>query len=342
MVGIVSGNALGLGFTSLATLGQQGGTGVARQGRSGETVHVNVASGNLVLQDEDALLASVGLDAAALRTYNSQGSFTDDNADNWSTGVFAQMLRLTGTRNAAGSTLVRTSRDGAQSVYSYEASSGRYASTDGAGAYDRIVYEASSSQYLWTGGDTGVQERYESASTGRLLTSRDPSGNVLTYAYTGELLTQVIDASGESLCFDYSGRDLMQVRTVTADGSTSVRTRYAYDTSHRLVQVTTDLSPEDSSIADGRVYTTTYTYDGTSRRVQTLSQTDGTSLTFGYVEVAGSWRIASVADALGHTTHFDYTVSAEGTVTRVRDALDHESIYTSDAQGRLSQVQARR
>ena len=339
MVSIVSGNALGLGFTSLATLGQQGSSGTAPQGRSGEKVTVNVASGNLVLQDQDELLASVGLDAAALRTYNSQGSFTDDNADNWSTGVFAQMLRLTGTRNAADSTLTRTSRDGAQAIYSYDAASGSYVSTEGAGAYDRIVFDPASSQYVWTDGDTGVEERYESASTGRLLTSRDPSGNVLTYSYTGELLTQVSDASGESLYFDYSGGDLTQVRTVTADGSTRVRTRYAYDTSHRLVRVATDLSPEDNSIADGRVYTTTYTYDGTSRRVQTLSQTDGTSLSFSYTQVAGSWRIASVADALGHTTHFDYTVSAEGTVTRVRDALDHESVYTSDAQGRLTQVQ---
>ena len=77
MVAIVSGNSLGLNLTSHATLGQQGAGEAAVHGRNGQAVFVNVASGNLVLQQQDEMLVSRGLDAAALRTYDAQGHLRD-------------------------------------------------------------------------------------------------------------------------------------------------------------------------------------------------------------------------------------------------------------------------
>uniref|UniRef100_UPI00067DCEE4 hypothetical protein n=1 Tax=Herbaspirillum autotrophicum TaxID=180195 RepID=UPI00067DCEE4 len=90
MAAIVSGNSLGLNLSSLSTLGLRGVFGDAGLGRGGEQAYVNIATGNLVLQDRDGLLLSRGADIAALRTYNSQGQFTDDNGDNWSNGVYRQ------------------------------------------------------------------------------------------------------------------------------------------------------------------------------------------------------------------------------------------------------------
>jgi len=337
MVAIVSGDSLGLSLTSLATLGQRGTTGNASQGRNGEAVYVNAANGNLVLQDRDEYLVGHGLSAVALRTYNSQGLFTDDNGDNWSNGVFAQQLLLAGTVNTAGSTLTRTDRDGAQAVYAYDAASSSYISSEGAGAFDRITYDSANSQYIWSDGSSGLQERYESA-TGRILSSTDTLGNSLTYGYTGDLLTLVTDASGETLHFSYTGNNLTEVHTVDSNGATLTRTRYDYDTSNqlnRLKQVTVDLSPEDNSIADNKVYVTTYTYDGTSKRVESITQTDGTHLTFGYELVGADWRVSSVTDALGHATGFDYTVSGHMVMT---DALGKETTFSVDAEGRLTQV----
>lgn len=108
MVAIVSGNSLGLSLSSLAILGQRGALGTAGQGRSGEQTFVNLASGNLVLQNRDDVLAGRGLDVNAVRTYNSQGLLNDDNADNWAVAAFGRSVVLTsGTLGAAGSTVRR-------------------------------------------------------------------------------------------------------------------------------------------------------------------------------------------------------------------------------------------
>ncbi len=55
-----------------------------------------------------------------------------------------------------------------------------------------------------------------------------------------------------------------------------------------------DLSPEDNSIADGRVYTTTYGYDGSSTRIASISESDGTRVAFTYQQIGGEYRVASL------------------------------------------------
>src|SRR6185312_3440834 len=134
----------------------------------------------------------------------------------------------------------------------------------------------------------------------------DTSGNTLIYNYTGSLLTSVADQSGETTFLDYSGNLLQDIRDVHSDGTASTRVRYDYDSGGRLWHVTVDLSPDDNSIADGKVYQTTYTYDGTSTRVTGVSQTDGSQLTIQYVQVGAVYKVASVTDALGRQTTFNY------------------------------------
>ncbi|WP_445286901.1 Ig-like domain repeat protein [Variovorax atrisoli] len=337
MVAIVSGNSLGLSLSSLAVLGQRGQLGTAGQGRSGEQSFVNVASGNLVLQDRDDILMGRGLDVQAVRTYNSQGLLNDDNGDNWSVGAFGQKAVLTsGAVGAAGSTVTRTDRDGAQATYTWDVARNRYISSAGSGAFDTIAYDSGASEFVWTDGDTGCLERYLSTGDGRLLFATDTDGNTVSYAYNANgTVRSVTDANGDVSYYDYSGTNLTQIRTVTG-GVTTTTVRYEYDASDRLTKVIVDLSPGDNTVSDSNVYVTTYTYDGASKRVASVTQSDGTKLSFTYVQVGGSFKVETVTDALGAVTRFSYD-TAQNTTT-VTDALGAKSIYLYDAQGQLTQV----
>ncbi|MDQ0072702.1 YD repeat-containing protein [Variovorax boronicumulans] len=339
MVAIVSGNSLGLSLASLATLGQRGTQGAAGQGRNGEQAFVNIANGNLVLQDFDDKLVGRGLDIQAVRTYNSQGLLNDDNADNWVVGAYGQRVQLTGTVATAGSTLTRIDRDGASAVYTWDVARSLYVSSAGAGAFDTIAYDSTALRFTWTDGSTGLLERYESTGQGRLLTASDPAGNTLTYAYNANgTLQSMVDANGETTYFDYTGTNLTQIRTVATGGATLTRVRYAYDSANRLSTVTVDLSPEDNSVADGQTYVTTYTYDGTSKRVASVTQKDGTSLAFTYVQVGTDYRVATVKDGLGQTTSYTYDTTAR--TTTVTDPMGLVSVYSYDAAGQLTQIKA--
>lgn len=337
MVAIVSGNSLGVSLTSMNTLGQRGAQGVATQGRNGEQAYVNVFSGNLVLQDRDDLLVNHGIDIAALRTYNSQGKFTDDNGDNWSNGVYSQQLRISGSLSAVGSSIVRTGRDGSESTYQYDFARQLYVNTDGGGAYDTITVDAGHNQLVWTSGSTGSKDVYDGAGNGRLLSSTDSNGNTITYNYGANgLLASVVDAAGEATYYDYNGTNLSQIRTVTADGHTLTRVRYSYDASNRLSTVTLDLTPADNAIADNQVYRTTYTYDGSSKRIASVTQSDGSSQSFTYVQVGADYRIATVQDGLNHTTSYSYDTTSGRTT--VIDPLGLTTLYDYDSSGQLIRI----
>src|SRR5437763_1034664 len=70
MVAIVSGMRSGLQLNSGEVLGFRDVIGGPLQGRNGQDVAVNVAQGQLVVQDLDDLLAGRGEDAPVLRTYD--------------------------------------------------------------------------------------------------------------------------------------------------------------------------------------------------------------------------------------------------------------------------------
>ncbi|PCE23749.1 hypothetical protein BWP39_29150 [Paraburkholderia acidicola] len=336
MVAIVTGNGLGLSLSSLSLLGQRGVTGNANGGRNGELAYVNAATGNLVLQDHDDLLAAHGIQVDTLRTYNSQGAFSD-GGDDWSTGAGRRRLQISGLVYTAGSTITRTAADGSQTVYTFDAARGLYVNSDGAGAINTIRYDSSAANLIFTDGTSEASERYEVGGLGRLLSVTDKVGNTVSYNYdSNNRLSRIVDASGETTYLDYAGNNLSQVRTVLLDGTTVTRTHYTYDSQNRLSTTTVDLSPADNSVADGNVYRTTYLYDGNSDRIASITQSDGTTQSFTYVQVGTDYRVASFTDGDGNITRFDYdTVNRRTTVT---DPLGLKSTWSYDAQGRLTQL----
>ncbi|MFI4927379.1 MAG: hypothetical protein ACHP7E_06810, partial [Burkholderiales bacterium] len=308
--------------------------GGAQQGRNGQEVAVNIASGQVVVQDQDELLVARGQDVPVLRTYNSNGSL-NDHGDGWSSGI--GMLVLSGVVNAAGSTIQRVDADGAAALYTFDAGRAAYVSTEGGGAYDTITYVSADAQYEWRDGASGATQRYEGSGALRLVSSRDQGGNAVAYAYGANgFLSAATTANGESVYYDYSGNNLAQVRTVAA-GVTTTRVHYGYDASNRLTTVVVDLTPADNSTADGRVYQTTYAYDGSSKRIASITQSDGTRVAFTYVDAGGgNFKVATVRDALNQTTSFTYGTR----FTTVTDPLGLVTRYDYDASAQITAISA--
>lgn len=342
MVAIVGGNSLGLELSSLATLsrfGSRGAWGQAEVGGMREKVYVNAATGNLVVQHQDQVQNTRGEELIGLRTYNSLGQFNDDNGDNWTTGVYAQQIVLTGSVNSTGSTIKRWGRDGSSAIYSWNGTSG-YVSTEGNGAHDTIVWDAAASKYTRTEGSSQLQEVYTSA--GRLEKEKDANGQENSYIYNQytNLLEQVDSSSGGRVVYEYIGTKLSSIRTSYLDDNGARRTAqlisYAYDSLGRLYQVKADLTPDDGSISDQAVFCTTYTYEGTSKRVSTLTQSDGSRLAFTYIQVGSDQRIETITDGMGGRTTYAYDTSLRKTT--VTDPTGANWTYYYNASGDIVQI----
>lgn len=304
MVAIVTSNGLGL-YGDIN--GASGNADVARNGQS-NAVYVNSTTGNLVIRARDEFLAAVGTDLSLIRTYNSQGRFTDDNGDNWRLGIYRRLSPVSGTMNTEGSSVTKTFGDGAEIVYRYDAAQGLYISTAGDGAHDTLHFDAANQRWTWTDGSSRESEIYD--VNGLLLSSRDADLNTTTYRYNaGGQIEQITDASGQSTFLDYNGNDLTQIRVVS-QGQTQILTEYRYDNLHRLTEVRIDLTPEIAS--DSAVYTTVYTYDGQSTRIASITQGDGTSVAFTYEEFYGEWRVKTYTDGEGRVTTLNYSLANGG------------------------------
>jgi YD repeat-containing protein len=343
MVAVITGQNLGLGFGKVNNLSDQG-LSQSQVGQNGQNVYVNAADGNLVIQNQDAVLVDNGLDLGVLRTYNSQGQFSDANGANWMTGPAAKSVTVSGTLGAEGSTVTRTDEDGSQSTYSWNSADQEYV-LNGQGSEESSVPADSSlsvvnGQLVWSNG-AGLSETYDPDS-GQLLSTADPEGHQVVYSYNSDgTLASAVSDTGDAVYYDYANGQLTDIRTKTQDGQGNWQTEtavyYTYDSQNRLSTVTVDLSPSDNSIADGNVYTTTYTYDGTSNRIAGITQSDGTSLSFTYVQVGSEYRVATVTNGLQQTTTFSYNTTQ--LQTTIQDPLSATTVLTFDQNSRLAGIE---
>lgn len=328
MVGIVSGNGLGLFNTSQDLLGLA--SGQTNLGQANGKAYVNAATGNLSVQFLDESLSGTGADLLALRTYNSLGALNDGDADGWR-WQGERKVALSGTVNTTGSTVTRTLGDGSQATFTWDGS--KYLSTAGSGAHDTLTWNATGSEWVFNQDGLGdTLERYN-GTTGWIKSTRDSGGNGFDYTFVGNKLTTVKDvSSGQTLEFAYgTNGKLERVDTRTASGGALTRqVYYTYDASLRLSTVKTDLSPADNLITDANVYTTTYTYSGTSNRIASISQSDGTSASFTY---DASNRVATVTDQTGVSTFAYGSLS-----TTVTNTTGNTSTYTYNAAGQLVSI----
>lgn len=178
------------------------------------------------------------------------------------------------------------------------------------------------------------QSRWDFDGSGRLTKITDRYGNASTLTYTTGKLTSVSDPAGRgSLTLAYTGALLTSV----TDWASPARTvTYQYDASGRLWKVT-----------DREGQTTTFTYDGTSARIATITDARAhVALTLTY-DAQG--RVATQKDArglvTGDVTTLGYVVNGDGTrvttitepVTSFEPTFHPTVVDTYDANGWLTQ-----
>lgn len=340
MVGVVNGAGLGLNYTSYTgTVNQSGVWNQGGLGLRNTQIFINGYTGNLIVQDQDGLLAAAGTDLRALRTYNSRGSFNDDNGDNWITGVVRQSMRLTaGTWGAAGSTVLVTEEDGSERLYTWVTN--RYVSTTSSGPDTYLTLSGDGTQAVFS---NGPQSGTFEVATGRLLNWNSPTllNAVFSYNANGSLAGMSADAAGTGgrIVYEYNGDRLQRVSVVDEQNRAVSTTLYAYDANGRLSRVTVDLSPSDGTIADGKVYTTDYTYvsstDITNGMLRSIVNSDGTSQTFKWVVSEGLARISQSWGGDGQIWSYDYSTSAR--TLRVTQPGGFTTDFWYDGTGRLKQ-----
>ena len=336
MVAVVTGSGLGLQNSSSSVLGSAGQLGSSRLGQAGSHVTVNAANGNLVVQSQDEMLIGLGLDAGIVNTYNSQGTLT---ANDWQESFRRSVGGLTGTVGTSGSTITHFKADGSAIVYTWNAGKSAYVGNEADGAYDTLSFNSGANKWTWTDGATRSTEVYDGANGGRLFSSADADGNLLSYTYTGSLLTRITTANGDYISLNYTGALLTSVATYNSSNSlTGTLVRYGYDGSNRLTSVTVDLSPGDSAIADGKTYVTNYGYDGSSTRIASITQSDGSSLAITYTTFNGKDAVAAVTQATTGSTTSTTTFSYGVNRTTVVDPLGNATTFVYDGNGRLIQL----
>ncbi|MFT3728253.1 MAG: LysM peptidoglycan-binding domain-containing protein [Terricaulis sp.] len=342
MVAIFTGLGAGFGHGSAANLGGLGLLGAPALGRAGEGVSVNGETGALVLTQQDEFLAGLGVDVGVARTYNSVGAL-NENGDGWRQSTDRRMV-LSGAANAAGSTVTQVLADGATILWSWNGAA--YAASDLAAEDQTLSYSTGTSTWTWRDNRGHLTETYKTADSGYISTRSDDDGNTLAFAYVSAgKLDKVTTQDGSYIQYGWSGTDITQVVAhytdlVSLTAKTLTRTRYGYDGQHRLTSVTVDLSPEDNAVADGKVYTTTYTYVGTTNYIASITQSDGSSLAISYDGLNRVSQLALTA-ATGdtRTTTFAYfsdhveITDPRGQVTKV-----YFAVSTSGAIGELTKV----
>jgi YD repeat-containing protein len=351
MVAIFTGLGAGFERGSGSALGMTGLLGGSSLGRGGEQVFLNGMTGNLMVSRQDEFLVGQGPDVAVSRTYNSLDARYEENGDGWRQST-DRRLYLTGTANAAGSSVVRVSADG--SIISYAWNGSFYGTTEGSGAHDRITY--ANGYWTWIDGSTQVTEKYArfDPAIGVTSASMSPDGTPDQPADPGAIggppapeggdlesepeaggsspylailsapsewrIVEQSDTDGNKLIFSYTGTQL--TRITTADNS---YVSYAWSGSN-IVQVTSTDMATGTPRTIGR---TRYAYDGFNRLTNVtvdLTPEDNSILdtrtyvtTYTYDSLSGG--LASIGQSDGSKVEFGYAPVTISGVTSYRISL---------------------
>lgn len=362
------------GSNSLGQQGGNGVFGTAAQGSAQEQVYVNASTGGIVLQDQDAVLTGIDdSDIDSTRTYNTTSGSNWSMVPVKSIAVIRQgaagaILSIqrtdvdgsvsTFTFNSTLNEYVQTGGQSSTFNTITVGANGYYTWTNGStGATETYYINPTTLSGPIVGGPittkpSGVSAGGASAATlgggstliatgsqftGNIVSATDQYGQTTSYAYTAGNLTSITTGDGESVNYTWTNGLLTATSVKLANGTTLNEVSYGYDSNTRLTSVTVNLDA-DGSVPTGAetasTYATTYTYDSASGNIASITQSDGTKLSFTYVKASGVYKLASYTDGNGATTTLTYATNS----TTIKDAYGSPSVFNYDSSGRLLSV----
>jgi hypothetical protein len=201
---------------------------------NGGTLSVNVANGNLNVQDPDVNYATEGYDTAITRTYNSQDDLlTVKSLHDWGIGL------------GEDTNLYQASYDGSAAVVQPDGSDVRFdrapwadghpsagdkAFTGAEANVPETLIEHSGGTRTLTHNDTGVEWKYDNDGFPEEIVDPGGEGNTISMSYTFELLTGVSDTHGHSLTLTRNP-ETTYITKIKADEE---EWKYTYDSDRRL------------------------------------------------------------------------------------------------------------
>ncbi len=233
---VLGGHETGLLDGSLTILNRADRTRNTDPG-GGEQIYVNVANGNLTVQNRDVFMPSLGQDFELIRTYNSR--FVPDDQvrlpdDRWlrTYNVFIMEKDVGGQKSYEV-----TYSDGSTFLFQKESEGDVYRSIDGDGAFEEMVVLAQG------GGDEepfyevtrADQSRLVFSKHGRLLKWVDTNGVKTEFSYNAQLhLSQVRDDRGHVIDYTYQNSRISQVD----HNEHGILVNYTYNSDGQLSTVT--------------------------------------------------------------------------------------------------------
>jgi RHS repeat-associated protein len=356
-------NSNGLETASLDPFGRLVSTGHAKNCEQTAAQPIDLATGNVWVDQDDYSLPGLGASIGIQRTWNSS----------WESGTPVEIVGTFGNswrstydeRLTPNSGSVNFSRaDGSVWVFQPGQSGAGYTVSSPADQHATLAQDPISSVYTLQFPD-GAKHLFN--SQGYLTAMVDPNNNQTTINYDGaNRITSVVDAANRILTFNYVG----STRTAQSiQDAVGVAVAYTYDGGSRLTQVTyadgsninmtydsndllTQVTDSNGKVLETHTYdsqrrgltsasangvnavSVAYTADGQAQ----LTNTTGTTTTFASASIGGRDQITSTAGVGCATCGCDsgnssFIYDAHGNRTSEADALGRTITYTYDSAG---------
>lgn len=310
----VAGAGLGVSYSSAADFGAI--WNASSLGSSNVNVAFNVSNGNVFVQDHVAHADELNGGVDIGYVYNSLSDAP------WQLNV----PQLTDLPTGASPTITFVEADGHETTYTYSAVLEAYVPPLIKG---RALYQLKQDGDNWSWFNPITGEHKTFTAQGYLASSTNAAGMTTLYEYSDGELSAIVAPSQNRYTLaraaNSEGGITVTVTMSEASGDTVLQT-YAFDVQNRLLRTTIGTGTD--------TYSVEYTYVNNTSMLYSMTQSDTTSMMFGYDPESDYTKVSSIT-AGTEQTQIDYVSDTQVILT---DAAGQATTIMLDAEQRLHSV----